>query len=217
MTKMKMSSKSGITVRGQRLLLMLLVCLLSPSVFAVSPNPVIEEAATLLDEAVKGRRDELAADKQALYDLINDILLPRFDRRYAAQLVLARHWRTASDEERSQFIDAFYNHLMQQYAEAVLEFDLERLEVLPYRGDDTKKRTTVKTTMRLDDGTKVPVNYGMVNRDGKWLMFDVTIEGISYVRNFKAELNAEIQAKGLSGVIKRLEADVSTGESEAAE
>jgi phospholipid transport system substrate-binding protein len=217
MTKMKMSSKSGITVRGQRLLLTLLVCLLSPSVFAVSPNPVIEEAATLLDEAVKGRRDELAADKQALYDLINDILLPRFDRRYAAQLVLARHWRTASDEERSQFIDAFYNHLMQQYAEAVLEFDLERLEVLPYRGDDTKKRTTVKTTMRLDDGTKVPVNYGMVNRDGKWLMFDVTIEGISYVRNFKAELNAEIQAKGLSGVIKRLEADVSTGESEAAE
>jgi phospholipid transport system substrate-binding protein len=173
MTKMKMSSKSGITVRGQRLLLTLLVCLLSPSVFAVSPNPVIEEAATLLDEAVKGRRDELAADKQALYDLINDILLPRFDRRYAAQLVLARHWRTASDEERSQFIDAFYNHLMQQYAEAVLEFDLERLEVLPYRGDDTKRRTTVKTTMRLDDGTKVPVNYGMVNRDGKWLMFDV--------------------------------------------
>jgi phospholipid transport system substrate-binding protein len=198
-------------------LLTLLVCLFSLSAFAVSPNPIIEEAATLLDEAVKGRRDELAADKQALYDLINDILLPRFDRRYAAQLVLARHWRTASDEERSQFIDAFYNHLMQQYAEAVLEFDLERLEVLPYRGDDTKKRTTVKTTMRLDDGTKVPVNYGMVNRDGKWLMFDVTIEGISYVRNFKAELNAEIQAKGLSGVIKRLEADVSTGESEAAE
>jgi phospholipid transport system substrate-binding protein len=217
MTKMKMSNSSGIAVRVQRVLLTLLVCLFSLSAFAVSPNPIIEEAATLLDEAVKGRRDELAADKQALYDLINDILLPRFDRRYAAQLVLARHWRTASDEERSQFIDAFYNHLMQQYAEAVLEFDLERLEVLPYRGDDTKKRTTVKTTMRLDDGTKVPVNYGMVNRDGKWLMFDVTIEGISYVRNFKAELNAEIQAKGLSGVIKRLEADISTGESEAAE
>ena len=59
--------------------------------------------------------------------------------------------------------------------------------------------------MRLDDGTKVPVNYGMVKREKGWLMFDVTIEGISYVRNFKAELNIEIQAKSLGGVIERLE------------
>lgn len=202
----RMNSLFGAERIAKRLLLVCICSLFSATAFAESPNTVIEEAATLLDESVKGRRDELAGDKEALYALIDEILLPRFDRKYAAQLVLARHWRTASAEERNQFIDAFYNHLMQRYAEAVLEFDLEKLEVLPYRGDDTKKRTTVKTTMLLDDGTKVPVNYGMVKRDDKWLMFDVTIEGISYVRNFKAELNSEIQAKGLGGVIERLEA-----------
>ena len=203
---MTMNRASGVA-RFMRQLLLIFVCsVFSVGAFAESPNPVIEEAAALLDEAVKGRRDELAADKDTLYALINGILLPRFDRKYAAQLVLARHWRSASPEERERFVDAFYNNLMETYAEAVLEFDLGRLKVLPYRGDDTKKRTTVKTTMRLDDGTKVPVNYGMVKRDGAWLMFDVTIEGISYVRNFKAEINAEIQAKGLSGVIERLEA-----------
>lgn len=202
-----MSRADGTGMALKRLLLILAVCLFSLTAQAKSPNPVIEDAAALLDEAVRGRRDELAADKEALYELIDEILLPRFDRRYAAQLVLARHWRTASPEERDQFINAFYKHLMQQYANAVLQFDLEKLEVLPYRGDDTKKRTTVKTTMLLDDGTKVPVNYGMVKRESGWRMFDVTIEGISYVRNFKAELNAEIQAKGLSGVIERLDAD----------
>ncbi len=187
---------------------LILVCsLFSPPAFADSPNPIIEEAAKLLDEAVRGRRDELAEDKEVLYALIDEVLLPRFDRRYAAQLVLARHWRTASAEERNRFINAFYSHLMQKYAEAVLEFDLEGLEVLPFRGDDTKKRVTVRTIMRLDDGTKVPVDYGMVKRDKEWLMFDVKIEGISYVRNFKAELNAEIQAKGLGGVIQRLESE----------
>lgn len=211
MKKNRVDSK---TTRTTRLLLLLISCLFSLTAHAASPNLVVEEAAKLLDEAVKGRRDELAVDKEALYALIDEILLPRFDRRYAAQLVLARHWRTASPEERDQFIDVFYNHLMQQYADAVLEFDLDRLEVLPFRGDETKKRTTVRTTMRLDDGTKVPVNYGMVKRDAGWLMFDVTIEGISYVRNFKAELNAEIQEKGLSGVIKRLEVDTSEGASE---
>ena len=189
----------------KRLLLILVICLLSLTAQAESPNAVIEEAAKLLDQAVEGRQHELAEDKEALYALIDEILLPRFDRRYAAQLVLARHWRTAGEEDREQFINAFYNHLMHMYAEAVLDFDLANLEVLPFRGDATKKRTTVKTIVVLDDGTRVPVNYGMVKRETGWLMFDVTIEGISYVRNFKAEVNAEIQAEGLDGVIRRLE------------
>ncbi len=178
----------------------------SPPAILASPDAVVEETAKLLDQSVEGRRDELKKDKAALYALIDEILLPRFDRRYAAQLVLARHWRTASEEQRDQFIDAFYNNMMRLYAEAVLDFNIGRMEVFPFRGDATKKRVKVKTTMRLDDGTKVPVNYGLVRRDTGWKMFDVEIENISYVRNFKAELNTEIQVEGLDGVIARLEA-----------
>jgi phospholipid transport system substrate-binding protein len=211
----KMISAPGVKRLGKQLLLIFLCSVLSVAAFAESPNAVIEEAATLLDEAVTGRRNELAEDKEALYALIDEILLPRFDRKYAAQRVLARHWKTASSEERERFINAFYNHLLQQYAKAVLEFDLDRMEVLPYRGDDTKKRTTVKTTMRLDNGTKVPVSYAVVKRDAGWLMYDVAIEGISFGRNFREEINNEIQAKGLSGVIERLEASESESEGAA--
>ncbi len=178
----------------------------SPPAIDTSPSSIVEDTAKLLDQSIEGRRDELKQDKAALYALIDEILLPRFDRRYAAQLVLARHWRTASEEQRDQFIDAFYNNMMRLYAEAVLEFDIGRMEVFPFRGDATKKRVKVKTTMRLDNGTKVPVNYGLVRRDAGWKMFDVEIENISYVRNFKAELNTEIQVEGLDGVIARLEA-----------
>ena len=92
----------------------------------------------------------------------------------------------------------------------MLEFNQERVEILPFRGDLTKDRTTVKSIVQLDDGTKVPVNYGMVRRDTGWMMFDVTIEGISYVRNFRTELNAEIQAKNLDAVISRLESEIAT-------
>ena len=195
----------------KRLPLILVTFLISLTAQAESPNTVIEEAAMLLDQAIEGRLDEFAKDKEALYALIDEILLPRFDRRYAAQLVLSRHWRTASEEDRERFVNAFYNHLMHMYAEAVLEFDLANLNVLPFRGDESKKRTTVKTIVVLEDGTRVPVNYGMVKRETGWLMFDVTIEGISYIRNFKAEVNAEIQAEGLDGVIKRLEAETNEG------
>ncbi len=181
---------------------------LSVSAWAQSPNTVVEEALVVLDQALADRGEELAADRQVLYTLIDDLLLPRFDRKYAAQLVLGRHWRKASAEQRTAFTDAFYQSLLRKYADGVLEFDQNKIKILKYRGDDSKKRTTVKTIVTLDNGTKVPVNYGLVRRDTGWLMFDVTIEGISYVRNFRAELNSEIQNTSLDAVIGRLNKDI---------
>jgi phospholipid transport system substrate-binding protein len=170
-----------------------------------SPDEFVREAAELLDQAVSERKEELASDRQALYKLIDEILLPRFDQRYAAQLVLGRHWRAASEEQRKQFIEAFYRSLLRQYSDGLLEFDLTQLQFRPYRGDPTKDRTLVRTVVTLDDGTEAPVDYGLIKRGSGWRLFDVTIEGISYVRNFRAEFNSEIQATSLEAVIKRLQ------------
>jgi len=195
----------------KRLITALAIIFLSNSAFAQSPNEIIQSAADELAVALDGRKDELAENKSELYALIDKVLLPRFDRRYAAQLVLGRHWRTASAEQRDKFIDVFYGSLLRKYADGALEFDQERVELLPFRGDESKARVTVKSIVRLEDGTKVPVNYGMVHRDSGWMMFDITIEGISYVRNFRTELNSEIQAKSLDAVISRLEGEMVTG------
>jgi len=188
----------------QKFIVASIIWLLSGIALAASPNDVVKTAADALAVAIEGRKDELEKDRDALFAVVDKILLPIFDRRYAAQLVLGRHWRNASDDERERFIDAFYQSLLRKYGEGVLQFDQSSLEILPFRGDDTKSRATVKTIVKLDDGTKVPVNYGVVKRDAGWMMFDVTIDGISYVRNFRTELNAEIQAKGLAAVIDRL-------------
>lgn len=172
---------------------------------ANAPGQVIEDAVDLLTEGLNTRRDELAADNAALREFIDSILLPRFDREFAAGAVLGKHWRTASAEQKNRFVTAFYETLLQRYAEGVVEFDMSRVEVLPYRGDDTKRTTVVKTEVRLDDGKKVPVNYTLVNRDSQWRMFDVQIEGVSYVINFRKELDSEIRSSSLEDVITRLE------------
>jgi phospholipid transport system substrate-binding protein len=191
----------------KQFLAILILGFMSPVAMAQVPNDVIQETADELAAALDGRKEEFAADKVALYAMIDSILLPRFDRRYAAQLVLGRPWRDATTEQRERFIDGFYSSMLRRYADGVLEFDQSKMEILPFRGDLEKKRTTVKTTVRLNDGTKVPVNYEMVKRDAGWMMFDVKIEGISYIRNFKTEINAEIQATSLDAVIERLEGD----------
>ena len=171
-----------------------------------SPVDVVTSAADELSTALRERRGELEANRAELYALINEILDPRFDRRYAAQLVLAKAWRSANDEQRTAFIDAFYQTLMRKYADGVLQFDEDRLRVLPFRGKDDAKRATVKTEVTLDDGSTIPVNYGLVRRSSGWKVYDVTIEGISYVRNFRTEIAAEIDATSLDAVIARLQA-----------
>jgi phospholipid transport system substrate-binding protein len=174
-----------------------------------SPDAVIEGAVTELTDKLSGRKEELAEDRDALYALINDILLPRFDRKLAAQLVLAKHWRTASDEQRERFIEAFYNSLLRKYADGMLEFDEDRIDVIEFRGDTSAKRSLVKTNVTLNDGTKVPVHYDLVNRGDRWLIFNVKVEGVSYVSNYRTEIDSEIRATSLAAVIERLESEAS--------
>jgi len=186
-------------------MMLLTFALASGASFAQEPFEQVEQAIAELAAGMDGRKDEFAKDSEALYEFINGILLPRFNRTYSAQLVLGKNWKDADESQRERFINGFYNTLLRRYAEGVLEFDQDRITLLPFRGDLTKKRTIVKTTVSLDDGQKVTVNYGFANRDDAWKMFDVTIEGISYIRNYRAELDAEIRSTSLDAVIERLE------------
>ena len=122
----------------------LLLVFFVPAAMAQSPNEFIEDAMQVLASAVADRREELAANKESLYSVVDDILLPRFDRRYAAQLVLGRSWRNASDDQRARFIDAFYASMVRKYADGVLEFEQDRIQVLSFRGDDSKPRASSK-------------------------------------------------------------------------
>ncbi len=182
---------------------------LASAAFAATQTPVevIESAVDELASALDGRRDVLAEDRDQLYEIIDGILLPRFDRTYAARLVLAQHWKTASDEQKRRFIDAYYNSMLQRYADGVLEFQEDQVEILTFRGDLSKPRVQAKTMVKLDDGSKVPVDYAFVNRNDTWKIFDVTVEGVSFVRNFRAELDSEIRETSLDAVIKRLESE----------
>jgi phospholipid transport system substrate-binding protein len=189
----------------------LLGCILTALASAVladankTPNQVIDETAAAMASRLQGRKEYLSSHPDELYALIDEVLLPNFDTRYSGYLVLGKHWRTASEEQRSRFIDSFYNFLLRSYANGILEFDQDNIKILPARGEVPEKRTVVKTEMRLDDGTEIPVNYSLRETDAGWKVYDVRIEGVSYVQNYRNQFNAEISTNGLDAVIARLE------------
>jgi phospholipid transport system substrate-binding protein len=99
--------------------------------------------------------------------------------------------------------------LLRSYAKGLLEFDQDKIEFLPFQGDLSEKRVVVKTQMHLDDGSEVPVNYSMRRSGPAWKVYDVRIEGVSYIQNYRNQFNAEISANGVDSVIERLRAEAS--------
>jgi phospholipid transport system substrate-binding protein len=174
-----------------------------------APQEVIENAATTMSEKLAGRKDYYESHPDELYSMIDDLLLPHFDTRYSGRLVLGKHWKGVSEAQRSEFIDTFYQFLLQSYAKGLLQFDQDKIEFLPFDGDVDGKRVVVKTQMRLDDGSIVPVNYSMRRSAPGWKVYDVRIEGVSYIQNYRNQFNAEISANGVNSVIARLRAEVS--------
>ncbi|MDQ2068435.1 MlaC/ttg2D family ABC transporter substrate-binding protein [Natronospira bacteriovora] len=171
------------------------------------PAQMVEETANEIIAALQERRESMKDDPEALYAFVEDLLLPVFDVPYSTRLVLGRHGRDASPEQRRAFGEAFYRFLVRSYADGMVEYtpnDLE-IRVQPVRGELNPDRTRVRTQIVRPGGSNIPVDYTLRYRDGEWRVFDVTIEGVSYVTNYRNSFDSEIRQRGLDAVIERLE------------
>ena len=177
----------------------------APAAPGPGPQELMEQVTRDMQQAIDADREALAKDPARLRALIDRLLLPHFDTDYAARMVLGRHWRDATESQRKRFIEAFYQSLMKDYGDAMLQFKREQLKILPFRGDPAADTATVRTEV-MRDGKVVPVNFSLRRTPQGWKAWDVTIEGISYARNFRNDFGTEVDQRGLEHLIKRLEA-----------
>ncbi|MGI9263527.1 MAG: MlaC/ttg2D family ABC transporter substrate-binding protein [Gammaproteobacteria bacterium] len=193
-------------LRVPTLILVLLVWMSAPLAAEKGPAEVIQEVSSLMLEAIDGRRDELKGDTEELQRIVDEILLPRFDLRYSGGLVMGKYWRKANEEQRERFILALYHSLVRTYSNSLLDYKGDELEVLPVTDDLAEGKVIVETRVALDTGVVAPVNYRMrKGSDGSWKAYDVIIEGISYVTNYRKQYSSEFRAKGIDQVIEELE------------
>lgn len=186
----------------------LLCAVLAPLAQADTPTPdqVVQGIADDLGKAVEGHQAELKNDHDKLIKLIDGLLLPHFDVDYASILVLGQNAKSATPEQRARFAKAFYNSIAHRYAEGLLNYTRGRVHVLPSKGELSDKRTIVRTQVVLDDGKTLNVDYAFrKTQDGQWKAYDVIIEGISYITNYRNQVGAEIQKSSLDALITRLE------------
>jgi phospholipid transport system substrate-binding protein len=170
---------------------------------------VVVDAATELQKKLTGKQEYFAENSAELYALIDSVLLPNFDVQHAGKLVLGKqHWTSASAEQRDRFIAAFYSFLVKTYAQGILDFDQERMTISSQpRYSKDRRKAQVGTQLTMPNGDRVEVNYVLRENGGSWKIYDVRIDGVSYVQNYRNQFDAEISARGLDAVIERLETE----------
>ena len=169
------------------------------------PLEVVSVTSKSLQNSLLGRESYYAKNLDELYQVIGEKLAPVFDMRYVGYLVLGDYWKAADDLQRDRFVAAFSDFLIKTYAKGLLNFNQEQLVVFPATYSKDKKRAEVKTALRMNDGSIVPVDYRLRRSSEGWRVYDVRIEGVSYIQNYRSQINAEISALGLDAVILRLE------------
>ena len=170
-----------------------------------TPSKMVLDNSQRILSTLESRRAEFTKNPAALRQFVSGEFNSMFDRDYAARQVLGRHGRGASDADIKAFGDALADNLMQRYGSSLLNFNTKlRVRVksetpLP-RGLGVK----VASEMLRSDGDAIPVDYLMRQSGGQWKVFDVMVEGVSFVQTFRQQFDQQLQTKSIAQVAAEL-------------
>jgi len=172
----------------------------------VPPDEVVKTTTERLQKEIASREKEFRADQGKLYAFVDEVIVPKFDTKYIAQLILARHWKQASDEQRQRFQAAFKDMLVHSYANALVEYHTAvKPEWQPLRMAPDATDVTVNSRLLREGKPPLPIGFAMRLKDGEWKVYDIVIENLSLVTSFRGQVNSEIKRTSLDALIQRLE------------
>jgi len=152
---------------------------------------------TLEDPALKGD-GKTAARRQALRAITDSV----FDWEEMARRSLGPHWQSRSEAERKEFVTLFRDLIEQAYASKIELYSGERVN---FAGDAVEgEQATVRTRLTTRQGQEVPVDYRMTRKDGRWLIYDVSVEGVSLVGNYRTQFNQIIRTSSYEELVRKL-------------
>ncbi|MEA3292559.1 MAG: ABC transporter substrate-binding protein [Pseudomonadota bacterium] len=172
---------------------------------SAKPREIVEGVIDELVGQMNTRRTELQADTGKLYAMVDRVVLPHFDFRRMSRLVLGKNWKKASAAQQERFTKEFRDMLVRTYATAMFEYTgKESIKYKPTKYID-ERRAEVDADVILADGQQVPVIYSFLKlKTGEWKLYNLTINGISLVMNYRTTYNDLIRARGLDAVIQDL-------------
>jgi len=176
-----------------------------PATPGEGPHELMAGLSAQLFASLDRDRARIRRQPDRVLPLVDELLSAHFDAAYTARLVLGAHWRDATPEERQRFAAALYRTLLWTYAGAVADWTPDRLRILPHPDDAAALQVVVRTEVARPGAPAVPVDYRLHSTTDGWMIFDIVVDGVSYVRTYHDDIDGEIKRTGLDAAIARLE------------
>jgi phospholipid transport system substrate-binding protein len=184
---------------------LLLACGVSISMAAdVAPEALARSVTDEVLAVLRTDKELQAGNSQKVVQLVESKVLPHFDFTRMTQLAVGRNWRQATPQQQRVLVDEFRTLLVRTYATALTMYKNQTIDYRPARLADGESHVIVKSIIRQSTGQSLAVDYGMEKTGDVWKVYDVKIEGVSLVENYRSTFNNEVQRNGIDGLIKAL-------------
>jgi phospholipid transport system substrate-binding protein len=170
----------------------------------VAPDALVKQTAEEVLAIVKTDKDIQAGNQQKIYAVAEEKILPNFDFERVCRMVLGKNWRSASPEQQTAFKKEFRSLLLRTYASALAKYRDQVIEYKPLRLEPGATNASVKTQIIQNGGQPIAVDYSLAKASDGWKVYDIVIENVSLVTNYRSQFSNEIRQNGLDSLIKKL-------------
>ncbi len=189
-----------------RVLLMMLVVVFSVRVAAaeVPADVLVKQVSQEVLAIVKKDKDIKAGNQQKIYGLVEAKVLPHFDFPRMTRLAVGRYWRRADAAQQHRLMDEFRTLLVRTYSSSLSNYQNQQIKYKPLIAVPGDTDVTVRTQVIQRGGPPIPVDYSMEKVPNGWKVYDIVIDGVSLVTNYRASFASEIRRSGIDGLIRAL-------------
>ena len=163
------------------------------------------ESVRVSVEAIIGILKDAQLDKPAKREQIRAVIAERFDFRAMSQRTLATNWKKASEQEQQQFVGLFAELIQNTYIGRVEAYTNEEVK---YPGEKITQDRAVVDTLIVTSSAEIPVTYKLYLKNDRWLVYDVNIEGVSLISNYRNSYQEIVKKEGFTGLLAKMEEKV---------
>ncbi|MGB7815267.1 MAG: ABC transporter substrate-binding protein [Methylotenera sp.] len=181
-----------------------LLCFGTASFAIEGPDELVKRTAEDVLATVKSDQDIQAGNQEKIFALAEEKIVPNFNFDKVSRMVLGKNWTRATPEQKAAFQAEFRTLLIRTYASALSKYRNQTIEYKPFRMVNESSIASVKTQIIQPGGQPIPVDYTLERQADTWKVYDIVIEGVSLVTNYRSQFAQEIRQNGLDSLIKKL-------------
>lgn len=189
----------------KKIIAFILLLLALPALAVTGPEQLIKQTSDKVLAEIKANAESYKRDPKEVYRLVNEVVLPHFDFSAMTDLALGQYKDEVNAEQRPTIIEEFRLLLVRTYSSALLEYTDQKLIYLPMEGLEADGEVMVRTEVEQAGGFPIPINYTLRLGEDGWKVFDISVDDVSLVTNYRSSFARAIKKNGVDGLIKTLQ------------